>query len=367
MSEEWDEVKKYLPEGWEAKAKELGALIRRRRIKTADDLLTLNLLYASEGGSFQATSSMMKLTAGISLDKNAVYNRIKASWPWLQWMARGVCQKQGLLLPKPDFLGDREAILVDASDEAVFGSKSSDYRLHYAFNLFAFVCRSFEITDTKEGETLLRHKVRESDIFVADRVYGTITGMEHVIEGGGGFVLRLRSKAFNLYDASGKKIELLPLLRHLKELESTDIHCFYKLPDKTLRPLRIVVLRKDTASAEQSERKMLKNASRKQQESVYDDTKELGRYIVLATNLDFTDAQVLELYRARWQIEQLFLRLKSVFGFGNVPSENPDSVKAWFYAKLLLAAMCESFVRSESFSPGEERVLFGFVAKKLME
>jgi hypothetical protein len=274
MSEEWDEIKRYLPEGWEAKAKELGALLRRRNVKTADDLLTLNLLYAAEGESFQATSSLMKLTAGVRLDKNAVCNRIKSSWSWLRWMARGACQKQGLVLPKPDFLGDRNAILADASDEAVPGSNSSDYRLHYAFDLFGFKCRSLELTGIKEGETLLRHKFGTSDIFVADRAYGTITGMEHVIAGGGGFALRLKSKAFNLYDEFGEKIELLPLLRHLKELGSTDIPCFYKLPDGTLRPLRIVVLRKDTGSAGQSERKALQEASRKQQKTIYDDTKD---------------------------------------------------------------------------------------------
>ena len=72
MDKSWEELKKYLPDGWEAKAKELGALVRRREIKTADELLALNLLHVKDGGSFQATSSLMKLTEGISLDKNAV-------------------------------------------------------------------------------------------------------------------------------------------------------------------------------------------------------------------------------------------------------------------------------------------------------
>lgn len=64
MKNEWKDLKKYLPADWETKAKELKALVRRREIKNADDLLMLNLLHVTDGGSFQATSEMMKLTAG---------------------------------------------------------------------------------------------------------------------------------------------------------------------------------------------------------------------------------------------------------------------------------------------------------------
>jgi hypothetical protein len=38
-----------LPEGWEEKAKELGALQRAREIKTPEELLRLNLLYLTKG------------------------------------------------------------------------------------------------------------------------------------------------------------------------------------------------------------------------------------------------------------------------------------------------------------------------------
>jgi hypothetical protein len=347
---EWEEITKYLPEDWEGKAKELGALIRRREIKTPEDLLSLILLYASEGGSLQATSTLMKLTAEIKLNKNAVYHRIKASWPWLQYMARGVCQRQGMTIPKPDFLGNRNVSLVDASVMSAPGSKSSDYRLHYMFDLFAFQCRSMEITDIKEGETITRYDMGKDDIVIADRGYGTITGMEHVLAKGGGYVFRLRSKAFMLYDGSGEKINLIPILRCLDSLEHTSIDCFYRLSNGCMRPLRIVVMKKDDQSIEQSKRKMCRDAVRKQQ-SFSEDTVELNQYIVLATNLDYTDDQILTLYRARWQIEQVFYRLKSLFGLGQLPCKNEDSAKAWFYAKLLIAAICEATVRLDCFSP----------------
>jgi len=82
--------------------------------------------------------------------------------------------------------------------------------------------------------------------------------------------------------------------------------------------------------------------------------RESNKYILVATSLgkeEATAAQVLGLYRMRWQIELAFKRLKSLFGYSDLPAKNPQSVKAWFYGKLLLAALCETLVNAGRFSP----------------
>ena len=81
-------------------------------------------------------------------------------------------------------------ILVDASDEAVKGSKQSDYRLHYAFDLFNFQNKSMEVTSIKEGEKLGRYSIDKNDIMIADRIYCTMSGIEHVVSQSGSYVLR---------------------------------------------------------------------------------------------------------------------------------------------------------------------------------
>jgi len=367
MDKAWEELKAFLPEEWESKAKELGALTRRREIKTADELLALNLLHVKDGGSYQATSALMKLTAGISLDKNAVYHRIKASWRWLKWMAEGVCRLQGITIPKPEYIGKKRVRLIDASNMSLKGSKSNDYRLHYDFDLFGFQCESMEITEVSEGEKLSRYAIDSDDIIIADRIYGTTAGIEHVTSNQGSYILRLRSKAFSLYDSNGKKLELLSQIGQLQEYENTYINCFYKLPTGEYKPIRIVVMRKDAQAIEKSNRKLVKRASRMQMKPAQPETVLHNEYIVLATNLDFTNEQILELYRARWQIETVFHRLKSLFEFGEIPNKNYDSVMAWFYGKLLLAALCETIVRTECFSPREEKLFFGFASQKFME
>ena len=357
-----------MPAGWQEKAKELGAMRRERGvIRTPESLLRLNMLYVTNDGSFQMASTGMAMTEGIHISKVAAFKRIKNSAEWLRWMAKEVCAMQGAPLEKPDFLGNRQVKLIDASDETTKGKNKDTWRLHYIFNLFEFQCASMEVTTNKEGERLTRHEVSRGDIMIADRIYCTMSGIEHVLASEGDFVLRFKSKAFHLYDETGEKVKLLPFFKGLKPLESTDINVFYKLSTGEFRPLRIVAMKKDAKAIEESKRKMQRKVSKKQEKAVQADTVELNEYVVLATSLDYTNEQILELYRARWQVEQVFYRLKSLFGYGEVPSKNPDTVRAWFYGKLLLAALCESILKGMPFPPELDSIIVDIVGAQFVD
>ena len=65
-------IEEYLPKGWEEKAKELGAMRRDSgMIRSAESLLRLNMLYVTNGGSFQMASTGMAMTEGIHVSKAA--------------------------------------------------------------------------------------------------------------------------------------------------------------------------------------------------------------------------------------------------------------------------------------------------------
>lgn len=343
--------------------------MKRKRgvIREPSSLLRLVMLYVTNDGSFQMASTGMAMTEGISLTKVAAFHRIRKCGEWLRWMAEEVCAAGGAKIAKPSFLGERHVNLYDASDEVTKGKNKTTWRLHYAFDLFDFQCVGMELTTNEEGERLGRHEIKEGSIAIADRIYGTITGMEHVLKSKGDFILRYRSKAFHLYDKEGTRLDLLAQIRHLKSLESTEIQGFYKLSTGELRPIRLVALKKDSKGIAESKRKMARKASKKQQKTVHPDTSELGEYVVLATSLDYTNEQILELYRARWQIEQVFYRLKSLFGYGDVPSKREDTVQAWFYGKLLLAALCERILRGGFFPPELEPILADLVGAQCMD
>ena len=156
------------------------------------------------------------------------------------------------------------------------------------------------------------------------------------------------------------------MFRNLKALENIDVQCYYRLADGQFRPIRIVAMKKDAAAIEKCNRKMKRKVQRKQEKAVQQDTVELNEYVVLATNLGYTNSQILELYRTRWQVEQVFYRLKSLFGYGNTPNKRDDTAKAWFYGKLLLAALCESILKSMPFPPELEPVFVDIVGAQFM-
>jgi IS4 transposase len=78
-----------------------------------------------------------------------------------------------------------------------------------------------------------------------------------------------------------------------------------------------------------------------------------NRYILAATSLDESAkaARITGLYRKRWQIELVFKRLKSLFHYNGIPVKAESMVRAWFYDKLLPAALCERIVNTGRFSP----------------
>jgi hypothetical protein len=347
-----------MPEGWEAQAKALGALQRSREIKTPEDLLLLIFLYLTEGKSFGGTSAIVRMEGEWQLTKKAVWSRIGNSEGWLKWLCETIYRAQGVLGEKPGWLKGKDVCLVDGSEAVLHGSKKEYFMLHYCVDLFSLAMKEMRLTDMKSGEKLLNFKTfGTNDIVVGDRAYGTIPGMEHLRESGSGFVLRLRANAFNLYDGQERKIDLIPRISDLKVGESRSIGVNYKVNGEYV-PLRICAIRKDADSERAGLKRLKKNKQRKQHgKAVSVLESEYNKYIIVATSLgqEVTAAQVLELYRMRWEIELVFKRLKSLFQYGAVPMKLEKSARAWFYGKLLLAALCETLVNKGRFSPGKHK------------
>ncbi len=358
---EINEISKYLPKGWEEKARELKALVRARQVKTAEDLLTVILTYLMRMGSFGGTATWLNLTSDLHLDKNAVYRRILSSGEWLKWMALTMAKEDGLLIDKPEWL-KKNVVLIDGSELSVKGSKGGDYWLHYAMDLFQFQCRNLSITPLSEGETLCRHDLQKGDIAIADRGYCSIKGMEYAREHEADFIIRFRNKAFKIYDDMGNEVNILEHCRGLAPEQSMSFWANYK-DKQVLRRVRFVIWHKDKESEKRSARKMKRTYSRKQQKSSAPETLELNHYLIVATSLDMTEQRILELYRARWQIEEVFYRLKGLFDFGEIPSKKKESVLAWLYGKLFVAFLIERIMKWNAFSPSEERVFLDSIEK----
>jgi len=349
-----------LPDGWEGKARELGALRRARGIKTPEALLRLILLYLTEGKSFRGTSALMRLTGEAEISDVAVLKRMRNSAAWLQWLCENIYRRAGLIVPKPRWLKKKNVKIVDGSEDVKCGVRRQCYMLHYSLDLFTLNVAELLVTDRRTGEKLSNFKsFGKGDIVMGDRIYGNVPGIAYLRQRKADYVLRINRRGFHLVNGKNQMIDLKQRLSRLKEGKTADIWARCKINER-YEPIRICVLRKDAQSEKAGLKKIRKENQRKHGgKAVTEEQRENNKYIMVATSLgkEASAVQVLELYRLRWQIEIAFKRLKSLFHYNDLPAKNSGSVRAWFYGKLLLAALCETMVNTGRFSPsgGTER------------
>jgi hypothetical protein len=279
--------------------------------------------------------------------------RFQKCWKWLQWLCENIYRNNKVIIEPPEWLGDRKVYLVDASDEPVHGSDKSDYRLHYAIGLFDLGMKEMVLTKTETGEKASNFKTfSENDIMIGDRAYCSKEGIEYLLESGSGFLLRFGTNRFNLYDEQGRKVDVLVHFEGLKPEEIGEKTLYYNYEGES-KPLRFCVMRKSKEAEEKGLESLKKTRMRKYGNKELSEAQiAYNRYVIIVTSImDVSPELILELYRQRWQIEMAFKRLKSLFGYNEIPVHVEQSALAWFYGKLLLAALCETWVNKGRFSP----------------
>ncbi len=79
ITQGWTELKRFLPEGWEEKAKESKAICRTRKVSSAEELL-----HFGEGLSLKKTSAVAKESGISDISSVALYHRARKSGEWLR-------------------------------------------------------------------------------------------------------------------------------------------------------------------------------------------------------------------------------------------------------------------------------------------
>ncbi len=351
---DWNVLLQFLPLGWEDKARELGALSRQRKIPSAEALLRLLLMHLADGCSLRETTARAKQADVAHISDVALLKRLRNSSSWLQWIAVNLLEQLGGTVTKPAWLADYNVRIVDASIITEPGLTGSEWRLHYSMELFGLNCDYLEVTSNIKGEALSNYPVKQHDLIIGDRAYGTKAGIDYVLRNGADYLLRMRNKAMKLRTYDGKDMNLLEEFRDLQIGVARDISAYYERTSGNWEGLRICVVRKSDEAAMDSIRKAKRTHSKKQR-LMDAETIELHRYVFIATSLPSSvlDArQALELYRLRWQIEVAFKRLKSILGLGHLPKVDPVSAQAWLHGKLCVALLAHAIVsQGRLFSP----------------
>lgn len=346
---EWGIITHLLPPQWEQTARTTGALQRSRNIRDASTLLLLILLHAAAGLSLRQAAARAQRTGLASISDVGLLKRMRSSGQWLHTLAVGMFASSPFRRRLGDVAATRRLRVVDATTVTEPGSTGTDWRIHYVLLLPSLECDFFEVTGPSGGETYRRFPVSAGDVILGDRGYCHREGVAHVVDAGGDVVVRLNSTNFPLLAQNGGRLDLLPLLRTLPAHEPREWPVVFEASGKRYSA-RLCAVRKSSTAAEKSKAQIRRAAAKKQRQA-RPETLELAEYIFVLTTLapQTRTGDVLELYRARWQIELAFKRLKSLLGAGHVPKYDPDSARAWIYAKLLAVLLIERLSQEARF------------------
>lgn len=358
LDEEWCVLADLLPEGWQEMARKTGAMRRARGgVTSPEALLRLLLLHVATGLSLRQTVARAHVTGLASVTDVALLKRLRSSEGWLREMARCTFEASRFARTpavSSTLLEGRRLRAVDATTVEEPGATGTDWRVHYCISLPDLRCDFYELTDVQGAETYKRVPVAAGDIILGDRGYSHREGVAHVLRNRGDVILRLNSTSFPLRRTDrDERFALLPHLRRLDACQPGEWPVRFKTGDRWW-DARLCAVRKTEVAAERAKKRIRRLASKKGHQPETD-TLEFAEYVFVLTTLDPQDVsaiEVLELYRARWQIELCFKRLKSLLRLGHLPKRSDESARAWIQGKLLTVLLIERLIdKARFFSP----------------
>jgi hypothetical protein len=340
----WPEVQAHLPAGFdlERTARERGAFTRARQVKNAQTLLRLALAYGGCGMSLRETCAWAEVTGLASLSDPSLIERLCKAAPWLGDIVAALIGEQ-TKLPTGRWAGYRLRAL-DATSICEPGADRTTWRLHVGYDLASGQVDHIELTDVHGAENLQRFQYRPGEIVLADRGYARPRDLRPVIEAGAHFIVRTGWNSLRFVHPDGSAFDLFAALAAQTEQEG-EVSVRIDEGRDANEPLilRLVVRRKSPEQAQADQRRLIKEA-KKRGRQVDPRSLEAGKYILLLTSLPastFSAADVLALYRFRWQLELAFKRMKSLAGLDALAAKKPELARAWIYARLIVFLIAE--------------------------
>ena len=323
-----------------ALAREHGAFLRARGVKSELDLLRLIFAYAPGGRSLRVTAAEAAACGIADVSDVALLDRFRRCADWLTALCETVLAAS---LPPGDGGFAQSVRLVDAS--RIEGPGRSGARLHLCYDAGRQRIADFVVTPLSEGEKLDRVKIRAGEIELGDRGYPQPDALANARAAGADVLVRLTWNSLKLRDQTGEDLDWMALFAKVDQAGSLDIPVTVHKPRGRFvpLPLRLVMVPKPPEAA-QTARRIARNTARKDQRRIDPRTLRAAGYLILITSLDataFPPETLAALYRVRWQIELAFKRLKSILHLDRLPAKDPGLAKTWITAHLLLALLID--------------------------
>lgn len=327
----------------EASAREFGALVRARKLGRGEDLLRLALLYGPGGLSLRASAeAACALGMADRLSDKAVLGRLRRMGDWLEHILRALLDEIG---PR---LGGSLA-LVDGTLVYSCGRGRPGFRVHALYEPALGRFTDFQVTKDREREGAAQTRLAPARTMVFDRGYARVRDIAAVLAADSDMVTRIGWRALRLLDASDVRIDLMALLPEGSEAVAHEVRLA-----GIKAPLRLVMQRLPPVQAA-SQAKRTRRRANKKGHRLDPRTEQASGYLIVLTSLSAeraSAAKVVELYRARWQVELGFKRLKSLGDLDGLRAADPDLARTWLLAQLIAAVLSEDLASQlAGFSP----------------
>ena len=350
LDENWRVLLSLFPQNWAELAKETGAMVRKLRSFPSEDAVMRTLLiHIAQGYSLRETTVKAK-AAGISdVSDVALLKRLRLSEEWFKVLCQNLLRERG-----DAFNLSAHGVkmrLVDGTNVKEPGKTGSLWRIHYSMTLPDLCCDYFQLTATQgagTGETYTQFLAEKNDCIIGDRAYATPPGIEHLDRCGAYSLVRVNTQSLPFYTKHKKAMDLLSTIKkRVTDEQAREWEAYVKKADGSYIAGRLCVIRKSEHAAQESIKKLKRNASKKQM-VLKPSTLKFAKYVILFTTLpkkEFPATEVLEWYRLRWQVELVFKRLKSLAGLGHLPKYDEESSRAWLYGKLFVGLLVEKLIQ----------------------
>lgn len=348
VADDWCCVLNMLPADLEESAAAKLALVRRREISCAADLLRLCLAYGLCDMSLRETAAWAQLVGIGRLSNVAVLKRLRNAADWLGYLIVRWMQDRGLAAE-----GGARVRIVDATALCAPGSSGTDWRLHLGLDLGQLTITSVDLTGPEVGESFRHHRFEPGEIVLGDRGYGRRPGVAALLEQGAHVLARIGWRTFPLISAADAPLDLLASLQLLNVGEIGDWVVAFEHEGRRY-PMRLVAIRK-SAEATAKERKQIRHEASRKGRKPDPGSLRAAAFTCVVTDLParvLPADQALELYRLRWQIELFFKRLKSILNIDQLRAHDQELARTYLYANILGALILDQLHRDAlAFSP----------------
>jgi hypothetical protein len=328
----WEqEVLSQLPIGALQQARTIGAFRRARGLTCVGDLLRGLLAYVLCAPSLRQLGAWAVLIGLANVSHVAWQKRLRQARDWLLWL---LIELLAVTAPAP-VVEQNRVILIDATRLKEPGGCGDDWRLHLGYDLVGGRLLDVRVSDRHTAEGFTLFDLRAGDLVVADRGYCRRGQLAYVLRSGAHGVVRLAVFQVPLLDAQGQPFDVLAWLKERKQGHHSCLVAFEHEGERFAGRLLACSLPEE--AAERARAKERRKAS-KQQRQLKEETLYLCGWFLLFTSLptqDWSDEQVLTLYRARWQIELFIKRLKQVLKLAQLRGKTALTNEATILALLV--------------------------------